>query len=71
MALISAPRLSARLQSGLCFFQSPLPAASSASLAGTPAPSGKRDIGFTVFRVDDTSGEVPATTPAVLRVRVL
>ncbi|TKB71261.1 MAG: hypothetical protein E8D46_18005 [Nitrospira sp.] len=71
MAPSSAPRLSAPLQSGLGFLQHPLPAAPSASLTGTPAPSRERDIGFTVFRVDDTSGVVPANTPAVLRVRVL
>jgi hypothetical protein len=71
MSPSSAPRLPAPLQNGFCFLQHPLPAAPSASPTGTPAPSRKHDIGFTLFRVDDTSGVVPANTPAVLSVRVL
>ena len=55
--------LSAPLQSGICFLQPPLPAASTVLLAETPAPRG-RDIGLTLFRLNDTNDVVPACTPA-------
>jgi hypothetical protein len=64
-------RLSTPLQGGIRFLQVPLPTASTAPLAGTPASSRKRDNGFTVFRIDDTRGLVPAITPAILTIRVL
>lgn len=51
--------------------RSPVPAAPTATLAGAPAPGWERDIGFTVFRIDDTRGLVPANTPTVFDIRVL
>ena len=55
--------LSAPLQNGIRFLQPPLPAASTVLLAETPAPRG-RDIGLTLFRLNDTNDVVPACTPA-------
>ena len=64
-------RLSSPLQTGIRLLRHPLPAIPSAALASMPAPWRERDVGFTVFRIDDTGGSVPANTPAVVSVRVL
>jgi hypothetical protein len=64
-------RLSAPLQGGIRFLQLPMPAIPTAALTSPPAPSRERDIGVTVFRIDDTSRLASADTPAVLNVRVL
>ena len=58
--------LSAPLQNGVCFLQPPLPAASTACLAAVPAPRW-RDIGLTLFRLNDTNDVVPACTPAACK----
>jgi len=47
--------LSAPLQSGLRFFQSPLPATPTAFLADAPAPLTRRNVGFTMFSSNDTN----------------
>ena len=57
--------LSAPLQSGLRFFQHPLPAISSAFLAATPASTGRRDVGFAMFGCNDMDDLAPTITPAV------
>lgn len=48
-----------------------MPAAPWATLASAPAPARERNIGFTVFRIDDTRVLAPANTPTVLIIRVL
>src|SRR5207302_5674519 len=53
--------LSAPLQSGLGFFQYPLPATPSAFLADAPASKPRRGVGFNLFRCDDTNDLVPAS----------
>ena len=58
--------LSAPLQSGLRFFQHPLPAIPSAFLADAPASTRRRDVGFAMFDCDDTDDLAPTITPAVL-----
>ena len=58
--------LSAPLQSGLRFFQHPLPAIPSACLADAPASTRRRDVGFAMFDCDDTDDLAPTITPAVL-----
>jgi hypothetical protein len=58
--------LSAPLQSGLRFFQHPLPAIPSAFLADAPASTRRRDVGFAMFDCDDTNDLAPTITPAVL-----
>ena len=57
--------LSAPLQSGLRFFQHPLPAIPSACLADAPASTRRRDVGFAMFDCDDTDDLAPTITPAV------
>jgi hypothetical protein len=57
--------LSAPLQSGLRFFQHPLPATPSAFLADAPASTGRRDVGFTMFGCDDMDVLAPTYMPAV------
>lgn len=58
--------LSAPLQSGLRFFQHPLPAIPSACLADAPASTRRRDVGFAMFDCDDMDDLAPTITPAVL-----
>ena len=53
--------LSAPLQSGLRFFQPPLPAIPSALLADAPASKARRDVGFTMLDNDDTNELAPAS----------
>ncbi len=53
--------LSAPLQNGLCFFQSPLPAIPSAFLADAPAPEPGRNVGFTRLDCTDTNELALAT----------
>ena len=57
--------LSAPLQSGLRFFQHPLPAIPSAFLADAPASTRRRDVGFAMFDCDDMDDLAPTITPAV------
>jgi hypothetical protein len=52
--------LSAPLQIGFRFFQSPLPAIPSAFLADAPAPRPGRSVGFTMLSSSDTNELVPA-----------
>ena len=52
--------LSAPLQSGLRFFQHPLPAIPSAFLADAPASTRRRDVGFTMLGSNDTNELAPA-----------
>ena len=59
--------LSTPLQSGFRFLQPPLPAASTVRLAATPALARGRDIGLTLFRLNDTNDVVPACTPAACK----
>ncbi len=58
--------LSDPLQSGLCFFQHPLPVTSTAHRAMTPASPLRRDVGFILFRCDDMDDLVPVTMPAAV-----
>jgi hypothetical protein len=53
--------LSAPLQSGVGFFQFPLPATPSAFLADAPAFTGRRNIGFIMFDCNDTNELTPAS----------
>jgi hypothetical protein len=55
--------LSAPLQSGIRFLQHPLPAAEQRALQQRLPPK-RRDIGLTLFRLNDTNDVVPAFTPA-------
>jgi hypothetical protein len=52
--------LSAPLQNGLGFLQSPLPVISSAFLADAPASKTRRDVGFTMLGFNDTNELAPA-----------
>src|SRR5207253_11030518 len=54
------PSLSAPLQNGLGFLQSPLPATPSAFLADAPASEPRRDVGFTMLGCNDTNELAPA-----------
>ena len=62
--------LSAPLQSGLRFFQHPLPAIPSAFLADAPASTRRRDVGFAMFDCDDTDDLAPTYYTGSLVVRV-
>ena len=62
--------LSAQLQSDLRFFQPPLPAPSIAHLAVTPAGI-RRDVGLTLFCLQDTNDLVPASNTGSRNIRVL
>jgi len=53
--------LSAPLQSGIGFFQFPLPATPSAFLADAPAFTGRRNVGFIMFDCNDTNELTPAS----------
>ncbi len=53
--------LSAPLQSGLGFFQFPLPVISSAFLTDTPAFTRRRDARFIMFGCNDTNESTPAS----------
>src|ERR1700682_4587965 len=57
--------LSIRLPDSFRLLQHPLPAIPTACLATSPA-SMRRDIGFTVVRICDMRGLVPANTPVIL-----
>ena len=70
MLLLAQP-LSVPLQSGLRFFQPPMPATSTAHLAVTPARRGERDVGFILFLLNDTNDLVPASYTGSHIVRVL
>ena len=52
--------LSAPLQSGLRFFQHPMPAIPSAFLAGAPAFTRRRNVGFMMLSSSDTNELAPA-----------